>query len=569
MGFGQRPAHPFPTTLAAAIGAAICAAPALAPAQAVPDAGSTLRQLAPPTLRLPRKPAPDAQIEAPARPILQPAPQIRFRPKAFRITGATVFPEAVLQSMLQDLVGREVGIADLGEAVGRITRFYSERGYPLATAYLPAQEIKDAVVEIVILEGRFGDINLLNRARVRDGVIASYLAPLSGRVVEEATLERQLLLIYDLPGVLPGKAVLAPGQAVGETDLRLEIDPSPAVTGSVYLDNHGNFYSGANEISAQFAVASPARLGDLLSVQLTKGAPGLEYSHLNYQLPAGGGGLRVGAQYSHVHYELGERFAALGLSGEAGSATAFFQYPLVRSRQSSAYVGLSYERRSLQDRIGAVNAVTDKDARLFQLTLTGDVFDAWGGDSVSAYSLRYGRGNLAIESPLAKAIDDATARTAGAYRKLSLNLVRLQGLPGRFSAYLSFYGQKAADNLDSSEKMVLGGVNGVRAYPQGEAAGDSGYVLSGELRHAFSLEGVPGSFQAGAFLDTGEVRFAEKPFSAQPNRRRLSGAGLSLGWTRANDFTLRAVLAQRLGGGPASAGRDTRYRGWLQAIKNF
>ena len=538
-------------------------------AQIIPDAGSTLQQLQPPTLTLPRRPAPDAQIEAPVPPVLQPAPDIRFPLKEFRIAGATVFRDAELQSLLQDLLGREVGIAELGEAVGRITRFYSERGYPLATAYLPAQDITNGSVEILILEGRIGDINLLNRTRVRDGVIASYLAPLTGRVVEDAALERQLLLVYDLPGVVPDKAALAPGQVVGETDMRLELNPGRTVAASVSVDNYGNFYSGANEISGQLALANPARLGDVLSVEVTKGDPGLEYGHLNYQLPVGGHGLRVATQYSRVRYELGDKFAALGASGEASSATASMQHALLRSRQSSIYVGLSYERRVLQDRIDVTDTTSDRTARLLQLTLSGDSFDSWGGDGRNAFSLRYGDGNLDIESPAVEAIDAATARTEGTYRKLSLSFVRLQSLTGRVSAYISFYGQKAANNLDSSEKIILGGINGVRAYPQGEAAGDSGYLLNGELRYTFSLQRPPGSLQAAVFLDTGKVTLVEEPFSALPNDRRLSGGGLSVGWTTVNNFTLRAVVAHRIGDARATAGTDTQTRGWLQVTKIF
>jgi hemolysin activation/secretion protein len=567
MGSSRRSACRYPSTLAAAVCAAICATPPHAVAQIIPDAGSTLRQVQPPTLTLPRRPAPDAEIEAPVPSVLQPAPDIRFLLKEFRIAGATVFRDAELQPLLQDLLGCEVGIAELGEAVGRVTRFYSERGYPLATAYLPAQDITNGIVEIVILEGRFGNINLLNPTRVRDGVIASYLAPLTGRVVEDAALERQLLLVYDLPGVVPDKAALAPGQVVGETDMRLELNPGRTVAASVSLDNYGNFYSGANELSAQLALANPARLGDILSVQVTKGDPGLEYGHLNYQLPVGGHGLRAAAQYSRVRYELGDKFAALGASGEASSAMASMQHPLLRSRESNIYLGLSYERRVLQDGINVTDTTIDRTARLLQLTLSGD--SSWGGDARNAFSLRYGHGNLDIESPAAKAIDAATARTEGTYRKLSLSFVRLQSLTARVGAYISFYGQEAANNLDSSEKIILGGINGVRAYPQGEAAGDSGYLLNGELRYTFSLQRPPGSLQAAVFLDTGKVTLVEKPFSALPNDRHLSGGGLSLGWTTVNNFTLRAVVAHRIGDAGATAGTDTQTRGWLQLTKDF
>ena len=60
-------------------------------------------------------------------------------------------------------------------------------------------------------------------------------------------------VVYDLPGVLPDKAVLSPGQAVGESDLRLELEPGRFFAGSVGLDNYGNFFTGRNELTADLS----------------------------------------------------------------------------------------------------------------------------------------------------------------------------------------------------------------------------------------------------------------------------------------------------------------------------
>ncbi|MGH8673521.1 MAG: ShlB/FhaC/HecB family hemolysin secretion/activation protein, partial [Burkholderiales bacterium] len=105
--------------------------------------------------------------------------------------------------------------------------------------------------------------------------------------------------------------------------------------------------------------------------------------------------------------------------------------------------------------------------------------------------------------------------------------------------------------------------------PQGEAPGDSGYLLSVELRYAFDIAALPGTWQAAGFLDTGEVRTNENPFTAQPNRRRLSGGGLGLEWSQAGAFSLRLAVAQRIGNERATAGSADRTRAWLQAVKYF
>jgi hemolysin activation/secretion protein len=563
--FGTSRTHAMPGWLAAIAMAGSSAAIA----QVAPDAGTTLRQLEPPVLTLPRKPPPAVEVEAPARPALEPAPAVRFVLKAFRISGVTVFAQAELQALVQEFVGREVGIADLGDAVGRITGFYSERGYPLATAYLPAQDIAGGVVEILVLEGRYGNLQLLNRTHVGDSVIARHVQGLQGGVVQGPALERKLLLLHDLPGAAPGRAVLSPGQAVGETDLRVELEAGRRATGTIELDNYGSRFTGATRLSGQFDLYSPLRLGDWLSVRAAKGDPGLEYARAGYQLPVGGDGLKVGAIYSRVEYRLGKDFAALDATGEAETWSLITSYPIVRSRRHNLYGRLIAERRDLQDRVDATATVSDRKSTTATLSLNGDYFDALGKGAASAYSLAYTGGTLRVETPAQRVIDDASARTHGGFHRWNVGYARQQGLGERTALYVSFFGQKAGKNLDSSEKMILGGINGVRAYPQGEAPGDSGYLLNVELRYAFNVTALPGAWQTAVFLDTGEVRINENPFNAQPNRRRLSGGGLGIEWSQASNFSLRLAVAQRIGNQRATAGSDDRTRGWLQAIKYF
>jgi len=189
---------------------------------------------------------------------------------------------------------------------------------------------------------------------------------------------------------------------------------------------------------------------------------------------------------------------------------------------------------------------------------------------LSLFALAFASGRLTIESPRQRLDDAASARTHGHYSKWNLNLLRLQSLGDSASLFLAFSGQKAGKNLDSSEKFVLGGAQGVRAYPQGEAAGDSGYLASAELRYLLVWRALPGVLQPFVFVDGGSVRINELPFAAGNNRRHLAGGGIGLSWARANDFQVKLTLASRIGNQPSSASDSDRHvRGWVQAIKYF
>jgi hemolysin activation/secretion protein len=192
---------------------AVCASSGrLAHAQIVPDAGTILRQQEQKPLEVPTRPAPTIKQDEPARPALKPADTPHFVLKGFRMTGNTVFAESELIELVREYVGKDVGFADLEQAAARISRYYREHGYMVARAYIPAQTVTiDGVVEIAVIEGRFGKVELDNKSRVRDSVAGGYLDEFPGTLVTEPALERKMLLLNDLPGVGEARATLRPG----------------------------------------------------------------------------------------------------------------------------------------------------------------------------------------------------------------------------------------------------------------------------------------------------------------------------------------------------------------------
>jgi hemolysin activation/secretion protein len=540
----------------------------LAQAQPVPDAGSILRDQLKPALELPVRPAPPVKSEDAIRaaPVTTAS---RMVLGGIRISGNTIFELPELLAQVQDFVGKDVGLAELDQIAARLTRHYREHGYMVARAYLtrayvPVPDSKEGIAEIIVIEGRFGTVITNNRSRVRDGVVRGYTGSLSGRVVREHELERKLLLLNDLTG--DARGTLQTGKNAGETDLAVELRAAPVVSGSIEVDNHGNRYTGANRVGIRLDASSPLGLGDALSARLTKGFDGLEYARFSYHLPIGGDGLRLGAAYSATRYQLGKTFAALDAQGEAANTSLYVSYPFIRARNMNLRGQVSYEHGDFEDQVNATATATDKQTRTVNVALSGDVYD---GAGVTVFSLNFGRGNLNIETPKVRVDDDSSARTHGSYSKWSLNLLRLQSLSERASLYVSIAGQKAGKNLDSSEKFVLGGANGVRAYPQGEATGDSGYVATAELRYVLDAAKLPGVLRPFVFVDAGAVTINENSFAAGINRRRLAGAGLGVSWEKAKDFSVQITLAARLGNQTVTSDTDRHGRVWVQATKHF
>ncbi|UZK65885.1 ShlB/FhaC/HecB family hemolysin secretion/activation protein [Sphingomonas sp. M1-B02] len=546
--------------------AALLASASAAHAQST-SAGGQLQQI-PPAPDIPRA-APDIQFAPPAATPDEAPAGATMRVDTLRVTGATLFtPESlIVASGFQP--GSELTLPEMRTIAARISAYYHARGYFLAQAYVPQQDAQSGAVTIPVIEGRYGAIGVTNSTNLSDGVARGILRGLdSGDIVANAPLERRLLLLSDLPGIRV-RSTLAPGAAVGTSDLAVDITPGRRLTGSVEADNSGNRYTGEYRLGGTVNLNNALGIGDQLSVRILASTGGLAYGRASYQAPLGN--LTLGVAYARIRYQLGREFENLDADGTADVASAYASYPLIRSRDANLYALATIEAKWFEDSIGLVSARSNKKSRVATLGFAADAHDDFGGGGWSNLSAGWHFGELDIESALERAADAATARTDGGFNKIAFGASRLQTLSGPLSLFASLRGQIAFDNLDTSEKMELGGAYGVRAYPEGEAFGDQGYIGTAEARLMLGqwASFVPGQLQASAFIDVGQVDYAHEPWFAGRNRSHRSGAGVALGWTGPDGLLLKASYAHRLGDQRVTSGPDRSGRFWFQIVKIF
>lgn len=535
-------------------------------AQQPPGAGGQLLQI-PPTPILPRA-APEFRIEQRAAPAEGPVDQVRIVVRTLRVTGASIFPEAELVALTGFRPGSELALSDLQAMALRIADHYRRQGYFVAQAFVPAQEIKDHTVSIAVSEGRYGAVTLRNATKLSDRVASGSLEGLrSGDVISSDPLETRLLLLSDIPGVNV-KSTLVPGTSLGTSDLLVDVTPGQRVTGSIDADNGGSRYTGAYRLGATVNLNNPLGLGDVASLRVLTAGEGLNYARAAYQVQVGRA--QAGVAYSILDYSLGREFESLDANGTAKIATIFGRYPIVRSRNDNLYAQLAYDAKSFRDKVDSVPSVTDRKSGVLMASLYGDHRDGLGGGGLNSFGLTWSSGKLDIETPAALTADAATARTNGHFDKLSFNAMRLQSLGGPFSLYGAVSGQFASKNLDLSEKMELGGMYAVRAYPEGEAYADQGVLLTVEARMDLpKFAALPGQMQLVAFVDAGQVTLNKDPWTAGDNRRTLKGAGVGVNWSDPGNFMVRASYARKLGHDVATSAPDKSGRFWLQLVKYF
>jgi len=538
-----------------------------------PDAGSLTQQIEQgKEMRLPAVKKPSAV----PTPEATPAGGLQVTVTRFRFTGTTRLGQDILQQAVQPWLNRPVGFGELQKAAAAVAAAYRDAGW-VVQAYLPKQEIDGGVVTIEVVEAVLGKVQVEANGKVRarqDAVRGIALAAQpAGQPLNGDAIDRSLLVIDDLPGV-SAQGFLKAGQNNGETDLVLQLEPEPLVAGNLGVDNTGSHSTGENRVTLALYGNSLLGIGDQLTANAIH-TEGSNYGRLDFSAPLGYRGLRVGINHSQLRYRVtADEFDTLGLKGRSASTGVDVNYPLLRSRLKNLYASFDVDHKAYSNQSNGV-ATSDYDVNVASVGLSGNMFDElWGGGStwggVSLFS-----GKLDLDGSPNQASDAASVNSAGSFRILRYNIRRQQVILPKLTLTAGLTGQFANRNLDSSEKIYLGGVSDVRAYPASEAGGSDGNVVNLELRYA-----LPRGFAVSALYDWGRVRVNHDndiPGAAIRNEQVMKGAGVAASWAARNGASVRLTLAHRIGDNPnanPATGKDQDgtldlNRVWLQANLPF
>ena len=518
----------------------------------VPDAGSVARDAA-----VKPSAAPVGVVEA-ATAAATSADSTPITVKSVRFVGATLLPQSTLDGLVAQVSGKIVTLGALQGLAQRVTAAYQAAGYPLARAFLPAQKMTDGVVTVEVVEGKLSGVQLVNQSRVSSAVAYNYLNPL---LQSSANSERALLLLKDLSGTDYVGYRLSAGANKGESVLGVNLGAAPLVDGSLSEDNYGSTSTGRYRTRATVNLNSPFGRGEQISVQGMSSFKGVDYARIGLQLPIGHDGLSLRSSLSHTQYELGGSFKNLDATGRSDSAELNLRYPLLRSDKRNVYVFGGGEYRDLRDTIGVTNTRTDKTMWVGNVGVSASAQDGLWGGGVNNASLTYTYGHLNIDSPSALAIDNVSAKTNGGFNKLNLSLSRQQYILPKLTFNASLNGQWSNKNLDSSEKLSIGGADGVAAYTSNDASGDKGWVGRAELRYA-----VHPNVTLSAFYDVGGVWLNAHPYTVGHNHVGLHGGGLGL-YANYRGFDFQALVAWR--GSSEVSGDNKHPRAWVNLGYRF
>jgi hemolysin activation/secretion protein len=441
------------------------------------------------------------------------ANEVRIDLKALVIEGATAYPVNDLIAPYAQLIGYNVTLAQIYTIADELTARYRNDGYVLTTVVVPVQTIAAGRVRLQVVEGHLSRVEFLGDASGRTGMLKDIERRLTAeRPLRNATLERELLLLNDLPGLV-AQAVLQPGDATGGSLLTINLAQS-AFTANLGVTNRGSEVQGPVQYEAGIDLSSLFSLSESTSLRYLQSSEREELwlaslAHTQ-RVTSGGLDLTLAGSVSRSSPELGPELANLNLETDTDQASIQVAYPLMRSRTGNlrTRMALTYHDGLSDSDFGAISRDVISAVRL---GVSFDSVDAWRG--VNLLDMEFSHGLSVFGS--SEFGDELASRVGGnpKFSKATLYLARLQGLGSRWSVLLAASGQAAFSNLLAPEEFAFGGEFYGRAYDPSEVVGDSGAAGKVELRYTIDHPGglgltVYGFYEAGTVwrrLDASEV----------------------------------------------------------------
>lgn len=458
----------------------------------------------------------------------------RFLVREVRFTTSEIFSQEELKAFAREVEGREVTLAELQALAAKINEAYRSRRIVTAQAVIPPQNVSGGIVEIRLVEGRVGKINLNGNNSTRGEYITGRLGQGPGDLVDLPSLEKDLER-FNRTNDVQLRLVLAPGSVFGTTDFRIEAVEPQQHDLRLFIDNNGSASTGKWRAGLMYFNHSLLGYRDELSLSTTQ-ASGQESYSIGYSLPVNKMGGRLSLNFYQDYTEiLHGQYASLKLTGESTSGALSLRQPvyfdktsqfnlLVSTKQRRTTNWISGERLQRTDSLdGSLGVEFQKtDANGFWFATYS--YTAGEAESPASKSYEVGRGSILRNQTLA---EDWALRGSVNFQHTPINI------------------------LPSSEQMIIGGEGSVRGYQVGTYSGESGYGGSLELHHPLGTLGKVDSSTAIAakgffFIDYARVSPYRPGGSVLPKHQELGSLGWGVNSSIGKNLNARLTLGYAL-----------------------
>lgn len=442
---------------------------------------------------------------------------------AIRVEGAEAIAASSYAPVIDAFVGRELSPEDLRALASAIANVARQRGYGLATAWVPQQQVTNGILRVIIDEGRIDEVRASGAGAAQIQRRLAILA--TGKPIKTAQLERQLLLAGDIAGIRIGKARL---QRIAGRNVLAVNSRREHVEVRAYLDNWGLDAVGPVRLRLVADLNGVIAGDDRLTVggMVTPLQP-REFGlvSLGYAKDLGTGGTQVTFNGYYAKTRPSGALKNRDVVARNGFVSAGVSHPFIRGRAASLWAYLEF---SVFDASHSQNEVTFRDDRISSLAASLYGVTRWGKNRLrSRIGVTQG---MNLFGATRRGDPKVSRRDAdGTFTAMEFWTAYDRPLSTKFSVELQAQGQVSLQPLLASEELGLGGRYFLRGYDYREAAGDEGIAGSAELRYDLGKQLAARDAELYIFADAGKVRNRNQGFGSGSLASAGGGVRLWLG----------------------------------------
>jgi hemolysin activation/secretion protein len=422
--------------------------------------------------------------------------------RAVDVGGVQAIQKSDVSATYAEFISRSIGGTEVATIRDRITELYRVAGYHLSRAIIPPQNPKSGTLLIEVVEGAIEEVSLAGNSEDVFGVLDLLRSTTLEKPSRLETLERQLLLVNDRPGLRVTDVSLEEiGSATGRFRLIVSVQ-SWRLYWAQGMDNYGTPAVGPLQGYTNADFNSLLAKGDSLSLvaSTVPDAPSeIVLGRAAYDIPLGSDGARFGASALQSVVRPGDerrlqndttRTAGYELRG---SITPF------QTKESSLWLTAAAGYTDASEQYNGGLLYSDK-IRTVSLIADYRLRDDLNGRNNFIVTARQGIAALGAS----REHDPMNSRfeASGEFTAVNVAYVRLQKFSDRWSAKLDVSSQFSGKPLLLSEQYSLGGT----AFGPGYYSGDNGIGGLFEFRYnqETNLQHLRG-YQLYSFVDGGQV----------------------------------------------------------------
>ncbi len=492
----------------------------------------------------------------------EPSPHLltkKFLVKEIRVVGNTVLTGGEIKAEIAPYEGHEITLVILRQIAMSLTKLFQKKGYLLARAYVPPQDIRNGIVEIDVIEGRIGEIRIEGNHAYSTSFFQYFLKPtLTHGVLQSEQFEKALFILNEFPD-LHVQSFLSPGKDPGTTDIIIHVSDKTPLHEVLDYNNFGNRFVGLNRLGFAVWHGNLTGGGDNLTLRQIYPFPSDEnpFTEASYTRVISSSGAKLGVTWDDADIKVGQELQVLDIRGAATIYSVSLTQPLVRTSVQSSDISATFYYKNVRNFIfGGILTSRDK---LRELAL--GYVKHWGGTQAKNFfdfTLTQGLGTW-FGGMAPGDIQASRVAADDSFTKISSDFAHIQRIFSSDFIVLRGSTQYAFSPLSITEQFPLGGPDSVRGYAQSEFLGDSGWNLSAELRIPIVTSGG-NSLQGAFFVDTGyaTLRF---PQVGETAKRHLTGAGYGVRASIGQDTSIRMDLGYPLDPVPNSTNERPMFYG--------